>query len=176
MMMWVVDMVFKTATLSPNGKIQVHLRILMMRLIRVMVIWVVGIVFKTATLITNAKIQVPSRILVGMFTRVVLLVYMVIWKAILIYNIMFTIFSREGLRYDMSHAGTEGVEHIHIIITSTQKVDNVILNGSTWNNQGRYILVFPVVLITLKALPPSVLTNNRSRLGSHYPPSAWRLL
>ena len=36
------------------------------------------------------------------------------------------------------------------------------------------ILIFPVVLITLKALWPSVQNNNLSQAGSHYPPYVWR--
>ena len=42
--------------------------------------------------------------------------------------------------------------------------------------KGGDILIFPVVLIIPKALRPSVETNNRSRSGSHYPPSAWMLV
>ena len=38
------------------------------------------------------------------------------------------------------------------------------------------ILIFLVVLFTLKALWPSVQTNNRSQSGSHYLPYVWRLI
>ena len=66
----------------------------------VMVMWLVDVVFKTDTLSLNIVIQAPLRILVGMLTRVMLLVDMVLWTAILIYNIMVNIFSKEKLDYD----------------------------------------------------------------------------
>ena len=71
-------MVFKTSTLSPNVNIQVHLRILMNMLKRLMMMRVVDMVFKTATLSLNVTIKVTLRIFMGIPTRVMLLVDMVL--------------------------------------------------------------------------------------------------
>ena len=35
--------------------------------------------------------------------------------------------TKESIKFDSSYPDTERAEHIHIIITSTQKVDNVFL-------------------------------------------------
>ena len=89
--MWVVDMVFKTSKLSTNVKITAHLRILAIILKMVMVIWVFDMGFKTATLSPTMTIQAPLRILMGMLTRVMLLVDMFPWKAITIWKKMIRI-------------------------------------------------------------------------------------
>ena len=72
---WVVVIVILTTTHSLN-------RIF----IPIMVVWVVDMVFKTDTLSPNFKIQLPLRILMGAFKRLVLVVYMVLWTATLIFN------------------------------------------------------------------------------------------
>ena len=56
MVMWVVDMVFKTTTLIPNVNIKERLRIFMGMLTRVML--AVGMVLQTSILIYNIVVTI----------------------------------------------------------------------------------------------------------------------
>ena len=88
MVMLVLDMVFKTATLSPNVNIKVPLKRHTGMMKRLMVMWVVDMFFKSATLSPNEKIQLTLRISIGVLKIVMLVVNMVLWTSILIHNIM----------------------------------------------------------------------------------------
>ena len=78
----------KKDTLSPNVKVQIIFRILMMIMKRVMVMWLVDMVFKTATVSTKVMIKVTLMTLKGVSTRAMLVVDIVLWTDVLIYNIM----------------------------------------------------------------------------------------
>ena len=68
-----VYMFFLTSTLSPNVKIQVHLRMFMVMLKMVVLIFVLNVVFKTGKLSPNVKMQVPLRRSMGVLKRVMVI-------------------------------------------------------------------------------------------------------
>ena len=91
-------MVFWAATIYPNLKIQVCLKTIDEDVEKGDGDVSSGYGLKTSTPILNGTIQVPLIRLVSVLTRAMLVVNIVLWTSIPIYNRMVTISSREELQ------------------------------------------------------------------------------